>query len=72
MSTELSAERQELLKNVVAIQERMLNGVTQVFHGLKGSSDPEVVVISEEALRHLKAAADTLEAMIDGINETKH
>lgn len=69
---DLSPARQKLLSDVVDIQERMLSCVRQIFSGLSQSSDPEVVLISEEALNHLTRGQDTLEAMIDGLNETKH
>jgi hypothetical protein len=70
--TELSPARQELLKQALDIQERMLDGCTMIFSGLRSSSDPEAVFVSEQALEALNATRDILEAMIDGLNATHH
>jgi len=72
MTDELSPARQALLKSVVDIQERMLNGCIQIFLGLSNSKDPEVSGACTVALEHLETAHDTIEAMIDGLNATQH
>lgn len=69
---ELSPERQALLGRVVDIQERELNAVIEVFSGLRGSSDPEVVSICDEVLKSLKHNADLIDAMVEALNHTKH
>lgn len=70
--TELSPARQELLKQVVDIQERALSGCILIFRGLRQSQDPEVSSVCEEALKHLINGTAVIEAMIDGLNSTKH
>lgn len=70
--SDLSPARQELLKNIVTIQERMLQGVTQIFSGLRQSSDPEVVLVSDEALKALEDNREVMDAMIDSLNATHH
>jgi hypothetical protein len=70
--TELSPARQALLEQAIDVQERLLDGCTKIFSGLRQSSDPEVVLVSEEALKHLQNAHYILDAMIDGLNATYH
>jgi hypothetical protein len=69
---ELSPTRQALLANVVDVQERMLDGVTEVFRGLSHHHDAGVSSVCEEVLGLIKNNRDVIEAMIDGLNETKH
>lgn len=64
--------RDEVLTRIVAAQERALYGCTQIFLGLSASSDPEVVLVSEQALDALTQVRDTLEAYIDSIDAIKH
>jgi hypothetical protein len=70
--SEMSPERQELLKRVVDAQEKMLKGCALIFSGLRSSSDPQVVAASEEALGHLQNMRDLIDAMIDALTATKH
>jgi hypothetical protein len=70
--TELSPERQKLLTDIVSTQERMLNGVIQIFSGMRASSDPEVVEVSAEALAAIEKARDLMYAMINSLDATKH
>lgn len=72
MSDELSPERQALLKRVVDAQDQMLKGCTLIFSGLRKSSDPQVVAVSEEALGHLQNTRDLIDAMIDALTATRH
>jgi hypothetical protein len=50
----------------------MLQGVTQIFSSLRKSSDPEVVLVSEQALEALEHNRDIMDALIDGLNATHH
>jgi hypothetical protein len=68
----LSPARQELLKNALDIQERMLDGCILIFEELSNASDPDVAFVAEEALEALNRNRDILEAMIDGLNATHH
>lgn len=70
--TELSPARQELLKQALDIQERMLDGCTMIFEELSNASDPDVTFVAVEALDALNRTRDILEAMIDGLNATHH
>jgi hypothetical protein len=70
--SELSPARQELLKHVITIQERMLDGVTEVFRGLSHHHDAGVSSVCEEVLGLIKNNRDVIEAMIDGLNATHH
>jgi hypothetical protein len=70
--TELSPERQELLKQVVDVQERSLTGCALIFSGLRQSSDPEVVAVSEVAYAALQNTQAVLDALIDGLHQTRH
>ena len=71
-SPTLSPARIELLKQAVDTQERMLNGCEQVFRGLSHHPDAEVSSVCGDCLGLLATYRDTLEAMIDGLHETRH
>jgi hypothetical protein len=68
----LSPARQELLKNALDIQERMLDGCVTVLSVLTEHSDSEVSYASREALKSINRNRDILYAMIDGLNATHH
>lgn len=70
--TEIDPVRLKLLQDVIDIQERSLAGATMIFSGLRKSSDPEVVSISEVAFNALSNTQLVLEALIDGLTATKH
>jgi hypothetical protein len=70
--SELSPARIELLKKALDCEERMLDGCEQFFRGLSHHPDAEVSSVCREVLRLLKNNRDTLEAMVDGLNETFH
>jgi hypothetical protein len=70
--SELSPARIELLKQVVDTQERILNGTELVFRGLSHHPDAEVSSVSGVCLRLIAEHLDVIEAMIDGLHETRH
>lgn len=70
--SELSPARQELLKQALDVQERMLDGCTQVFRGLSRYPDAEVSSVCEEVLGLITHNRLVLEAMVDGLNATRH
>lgn len=70
--SELSPARKELLKQVVDVQERSLAGCALIFSGLRKSSDPEVSGVAEIAFDAITNTQLVLEAMINGLNETRH
>jgi hypothetical protein len=69
---DLSPVRQQLLSDALDVQERMLQGVTLIFRGLSDHNDPEVSSVSRVALKLLTETQEILEAMIDGLNATRH
>lgn len=72
MTDTLSPERQNLLLDTVNVQERMLDGCEAIFSGLRQSSDPEVVSVSEVALAAIQKNRALIDAMIEGLTCTKH
>jgi hypothetical protein len=70
--SELSPERQELLKSALDIQARMLDGVTRVFQGLSTHRDEDVSFVSKEVLGYIQHNRDILDAMIDSLTATQH
>lgn len=70
--SELSPARVELLKQVVDCQERMLDGASLVFKGLRQSSDPEVSSVSGVCFDAIQTHRAVLEALIDGLDATRH
>jgi hypothetical protein len=72
MESELSPEKQQLLKHVVGAQEQALNGCETIFRGLRHSPDPLVSSIAEQAIEALESNRAILEALIDGLTSTKH
>lgn len=69
---EVTPERLELLKQAIDIQERMLDGVSQVFRGLSHHHDAEVSSVCTDCLSSIEHNRDVLEALIDGLTATKH
>lgn len=72
MSETISPEKLQLLKQAIDIQERMLDGVTQVFRGLSHHNDAGVSSVANACLVSIEHNRDVLEALIDGLNATKH
>lgn len=72
VTTEISIKHLQLLKHTIDVQDRMLDGCLAIFSGLTCSEVPEVVSISEQALQAIKDNRLVLEALIDGINQTRH
>lgn len=70
--SEMSPERQELLRQVMDVQERSLYGASLIFRGLSQSKDPEVssvCLIAHAALLNTQAV---LEAMVEKLTATTH
>lgn len=70
--SELSPERQQLLKQALDIQERMLEACVEVFRGLSHHPDAEVSSVSEYCLTTIEENRAVLDALIDGLTATKH
>jgi hypothetical protein len=70
--SELSPAKLELLKRAIDVQERMLDGCTEIFSGLRQSSDPEVVSVCGDAIAAINHSRDILEAMINRLDATTH
>lgn len=68
----LSPARIDLLKSAVDRQEQMLNACKVVFAELTEHPDSTVAEIATVCLKHLKRSHEVLEAMIDGLNATRH
>ena len=68
----LSPEKLKLLKQAIDIQERMLDGVTQVFRGLNHHHDAEVSSVSKDCVEAITGSREILEALIDALDQTKH
>lgn len=72
MSEPLSPAKQNLLLDIVDAQDRMLDGVSQIFSGLRQSSDPEVSDISAVAFKALRHNKLTIIAMTERLSATLH
>ena len=70
--SEITPEKLKLLKQAIDIQERMLDGVTQVFRGLSHHHDAGVSSVAESCIRLIGYNRDVIEALVDGLNQTKH
>jgi hypothetical protein len=70
--TDLSPEKIELLKSIVNVQEKQLDGCTMIFRGLSDHSDPEVSCVSRVSVKHLYESALVIDALIDKLTATIH
>lgn len=69
---EVTPAQLKLLRQAIDVQERMLNGVEEIFRGLRHHDDAEVSSVSGDALKFITHNRDVLESLIDAADQTKH
>jgi hypothetical protein len=74
MSTEISPDKQELMRQAIDIMERMLDGCVMIFNEIKEHSQAPIGIKSaaESASDAITRGRLVLDAVIDSTHATKH